>query len=138
MTWVDVEADIHPFALIAGTIGLACGAVAWWVHDFCTGFWVYLAVGCGAVFTWQIWLQVRLPREARQAARLVLEWFREQFPEERIEGVAVRAMEPTRYVIAVRHGFGKPTPRRYFAIARPALDDIAELPADDWWPRGLK
>jgi hypothetical protein len=68
----------------------------------------------------------------------VLTWFCERFPEERVQSVAVRAIEPGRYVIAVRHGFGMPTPRSYFAIARPELSNITELSCAEWWPRGLK
>ena len=138
MAWVDVEEDGEPWVLIAGVAGLASGAIVWWHRDFCTAFFAYLAVGFAVIIARQLWSQARLPWEARRTANLVLAWFREHFPNERVESVAIRAIEPGRYVIAVRHGFGMPTPRRYFAIARDDLTEITELPESEWWPHGLK
>ncbi len=138
MAWVEVEADVEPWVFIAGTIGLAVGAVVWWRRDFCTGAFAYLGVGFALLVVRQLWLQMWLPRAARREAHRVLAWFRERFPDERVEGVAVRAVQPERFVIAVRHGFGMPTPRRYFAVLRHATAEITELPVEEWWPRGLK
>jgi hypothetical protein len=133
-----VETDAEPCVFVAGAVGLAVGAVVWWVRDFCEGAFVYLGVGFAVMMARQICLQAWLPRDARRAAKRVLAWFREQFPEERVKGVAVRAVEPERFVIAIRHGFGMPTPRRYFAVPRPGPGEITELPVAEWWPRGLK
>jgi hypothetical protein len=108
------------------------------INRLCTGIFAYLGIGFTLILLRRFWVQVNLPWEARRAASLVLAWFRERFPEERIDGVAVRAIEPERYVIAVRHGFGMPTPRSYFGITRPDLTEIKELPEPEWWPRGLK
>jgi hypothetical protein len=138
MAWVEVEKDPEPWVWIAGVVGLTAGAIVWWQRDFCTGLFAYLGVGFAVILARQLWSQAWLPQEARRAAKLVLAWYRERFPDERVEGVAVRAIEPDRYVIAVRHGFGMPTPRSYFAIARPALDEITALPGSVWRPRGLK
>jgi hypothetical protein len=138
MAWVEVEADNKWWIPIAGVVGLMSGAVIWWQRDFCAGLVAYLGVGFAAVLARQFWLQAWLPREARSAAALVLTWYRERIPDERVESVAVRAIEPTRYVVAVRHGFGMPTPRGYFAIARPDLTEVTELAVSEWWPRGLK
>jgi hypothetical protein len=138
VAWVEVEGDAEPWVFVTGGIGLVSGAVVWWRQDSCAGLFAYLGVGFAIILARQLWLQARLPREARRAANRVLAWFREQFPGEQVEGVAVRAVEPGRYVIAVRHGFGMPTPRRYFAVARPGSGEITELPVEDWWPRGLK
>jgi hypothetical protein len=135
MAWVDVETDAGLWVMIAGCFGLVTGAVVFWRHDFCAGMFTYLGVGSAVILTRQFWLQAQLPRDARIEARRVLAWFREHFPGERVEGVAVRAVEPGRFVIAIRHGFGRPTPRRYFAVPRPGPGDITELPVADWWPR---
>ncbi|VTU01563.1 unnamed protein product [Gemmataceae bacterium] len=138
MAWVEVESDTGPWVLIAGGLGLVAGATVFWCHDFCAGMFTYLGVGFTVIQARQFWLRAQLPRDARSAARRVLAWFREQFPGERVEGVAVRAVEPGRFVIAIRHGYGMPTPRRYFAVLRPGPGDITELPVADWWPRGLR
>ena len=139
MAWVEVEEDTRPWVILfASVAGLASGVVAWWHRDFCAGFCANLVVGFAVILARQVWLQVLLPREARRAANVVLAWFSAQFPNERVEGVAVRAIEADRYVIAVRHGFGLPTPRSYFAIERFGSAEITELPVDEWWPRGLK
>ena len=140
MPWVgvEVESDAEPWGCIAGAAGLTAGAAVWWARDFCTGALAYLGVGAAVLLARQLWLQARLPRDARPAAKRVLAWFGEQFPDERVEGVAVRAVEPGRFVIAVRHGFGMPTPRRYFAVPRPGPGEIRELPVSEWWPRGLR
>jgi hypothetical protein len=124
------------WVFIAGAVGLAAGVVVWWHRDFCAGAFAYLGVGFAVIMARQLWLQAWLPRDARRAAHRVLAWFREQFPGERVEGVAVRAVEPGRFVIAVRHGFGRPTPRPYFAVPRPDPGEITELPVAEWWPRG--
>ena len=138
MAWVEIEEDSSPAVLLAGAFCIPAGLVAWWWYDLGTGVVVYLFVGWSVILVRGCWLQMLLPSEARRAAKMVLAWFREQFPEERIEGVAVRAVEPERFIIAVRHGFGMPTPRSYFAIDRPTLTEITALPEEDWWPRGLK
>jgi hypothetical protein len=138
MACVEVELNGGPWVLIAGVLGLVCGAAAWWYGDFCSGLFAYLGVGCGLLLARQLWFQAWLPSDARRASNCVLAWFRQRFPNERVDSVAVRAVEPGRYVIAVRHGFGIPTPRSYFAVARSDLTNILELPVADWWPRGLK
>ena len=138
MAWVEVERDQGPWGLIAGAAGVASGALVWWHRDLWTGFFAYLGAGFAVVLARDVWLQALLPRDARRAAKVVLAWFRVRFPGERVQSVAVRAVEADRYVIAVRHGFGLPTPRSYFAVARPGLAEIAELPVEEWWPRGLK
>ena len=138
MAWVEVERDEGPWVLVAGAAGVASGAVVWWHRDLWTGVFAYLGVGFAVCLARDVWLQALLPREARRAAKVVLAWFRQRFPGERVESVAVRAVEVDRYVIAVRHGCGLPTPRSYFAVGRPGLGEIAELPEVDWWPRGLK
>lgn len=138
MAWVEVEEEFEPWVSIVGTFAFVVGVGVWWYRDFCAGAAAYLGIGFSAFFAREFWLQMRLPREARRAAKVALARFRERFPEERVESVAVRAIEPERYVIAVRHGFGRPTPRSYFAVARPGLTDITELSCADWWPRGLK
>jgi hypothetical protein len=138
MPWVEVEADSEPWVFVAGGVGLAAGAAVWWLRDFCAGAFAYLGVGFVVILARQLWLQAWLPRDARRAAKRVLAWFREQFRDERVDGVAVRAVEPGRFVITVRHGFGMPRPRRYFAVPRPGPGEITELPVGDWWPHGLK
>src|SRR5262249_11320801 len=138
VAWVEVETDAGPTVLVAGVLGLASGTVVWWRADLCSGAFAYLGVGFAIILGRQFWLQAWLPTDARRAAHRVLTWFREQCPGERVEGVAVRAVEPGRFVFAVRHGFGRPTPRRYFAITRSAPSEITELPVEDWWPRGRK
>jgi hypothetical protein len=138
MAWVEVEEDVGAWFYVGCYLAFAAGLAVWWWRGFAAGLAIYLGVGCAAVLGRQLWLQMVLPREARQAARVVLAWFRERYPEERVEGVAVRAIEPQRFVIAVRHGCGRPTPRRYFAVSRPGLTGITELERADWWPRGLK
>ncbi len=138
MAWIEVETDTGPWLFVAGGIGLAAGAAVWWLRDFCVGVFVYVCIGGVVLLARQFWLQAWLPRDARLAAKRVLAWFRDQFPDERVDGVAVRAVEQERFVIAVRHGYGRPTPRRYFAVPRPGPGEITELPVWDWWPRGLK
>ena len=138
MAWVEVEADAEPWVFVVGFVGLAVGAGVWWCRDFCAGAFAYLGVGFALIMARQLWLQAQLPWEARRAAKRVLAWFRERFPDERVAGVAVRAVEPGRFVIAVRHGFGMPTPRRYFAVPRPGPGEITELSVAEWWPRGLR
>jgi hypothetical protein len=138
MAWVEVEANAEPWVFVAGGFGLVSGAVVWWRQDFCAGLIAYLGVGFAIVMARQLWLQAWLPWDARRAANRVVAWFREHFPGERVEGVAVRSVEPGRFVIAVRHGFGMPTPQRYFAVDRPGPGEITELPVEEWWPRGLK
>src|SRR5262245_47676178 len=120
MAWVDVEEDDRGlWVRIAGITGLVAGAGAWWQHDPCMGCLVFFSAVTLITLRRMLWLQLWLPWEARRAANVVLDWFKNRFPDARIQTVAVRAIEPKRYVIAVRHGFGSPTPRRYFAIARP-------------------
>lgn len=137
MVWVE-EADVGPLVCVAGVLGLTTGAAAWWLHNFWAGALAYLGIGCATIVARQLWLQARLPRGARSAARQVLAWLRERHPDERVEEVAVRAVEPGRFVIAVRSGLGRPTPRRYFAVPRLSTGEITELPAAEWRPRGLK
>jgi hypothetical protein len=138
MLWVDVEEESGAWAAIAGVLGLVIGVVVWWYRVLLSGVFALLVIWLVAILVNLIWFQILLPRDARRAAKNVRSWFRAQFPEERVESVAVRAVDPERYVIVIRHGFGFPTPRSYFAIARPELEAIAELPASEWWPRGLK
>jgi hypothetical protein len=138
VAWVEVETDDGPWGLVAGTLGVAAGAAVWWLRDFYAGALAYLGVGLAVIMARDLWFQAWLPRDARRAARRVLAWFRERFPDEGVEGVAVRAVEPGRFVIAVRHGFGRPSPRRYFAVPRPGPGEITELPVAEWWPRGLR
>ena len=92
--------------------------------------------------TRNLWSAWRLPAEARGTADRVRLWFRERFPELRIEGVAVRAIEPERFVITVFYSdppcISIPRARRYFGVRRPDDGEITELPIRDWRPRGLK
>lgn len=138
MAWVEVEREEGPWVLFVGAAALVFIAVVWWYRDFWMGSFAYLGALFVFVLVRDAWLQVLLPRDARRAANVVLAWFRQWFPGERVESVAVRAVEADRYVIAVRYGFGLPTPRSYFAVARPGLAEIAELPFEEWWPRGSK
>jgi len=138
MAWVEVETDEESWVLVASGLGLATGVAVWWLRDFFTGACAYPIAGFAVLMARQAWVQLRLPGDAHLAAERVLAWFRERFPSERVEGVAVRAVEPGRFVIAVRHGFGMPIPRRYFSVPRAGPGKITELPVEDWWPRGLK
>lgn len=141
MAWVHVEADVEPWSHIAGGIGLVAGCFVWWQQGCCAGIYAFYGVSfavIGARMFWLLWLSVWLPRDVRRAANRVLAWFREQFPDEQVESVSVRAVEPGRIVVSVRSGFGMPTPRRYFAIDRHGAGEITELPVRDWWPRGLR
>ena len=138
MPWVGVEETDGRPVLIAGLLGLAGGAVVWWYFNFWDAFFAYLGIVFAILLSLHFWRQICLPWGARRGARLVLAWFRERFPDEQVKGVAVRAIEPNRYIIAIYHGFGFPTPRTYFAIARPQLAEITELSDSEWRPRGLK
>ena len=138
MAWGEVEEDLGDWGLPIGLVAVAAGAAVWWCSNFTRGFFAYLGVMFGGFVTRELWLQIQLPWEARRAANFVLAWFRDRHPDVRVQSVTVRAVEPERYVIAIRHGLAEPTPRRYFAIARPGLATITELPTEDWWPRGLK
>ncbi len=138
MVWIEVEEDFYPWVLVAGLIALASGAAVWWYEGLIAAFGTYLVVGIVVLAARKSWLMMRLPRDVRFAANRVLEWYRERFPHERVDSVAVRAVEPGRFIIAVRHGYGRPTSRSNFAIVRPALNEIMELPSAAWRVRGLK
>ncbi len=138
MTWVDMETEAVPWEMIAYGVALLLGAAIWWWLGICAGLIAYINVGIALTLVRDMWLQARLPQDAHHATQRVLAWFQERFPDERAEGVAVRAVEPGRFVIAVLYGIGRPTPRRYFAISRLDPGEISELPVDEWWPRGLK
>src|SRR5262245_2732979 len=111
---IEVEEDLWPQLYIVGFASLAAGFVVGEHTDFCTGFSCYMGVYYSVLLGRQVWLAIWLPDEARRAARLVGAWFREQFPEELVGSVAVRAIETERYVISV-HGLGRPPSCRYFA-----------------------
>lgn len=85
MAWVDVEEDGDSWVLIAGIVGVAFGGAAWWYRDLVSGLFAYLGIGFALILAKQFWSQVRLPIEARRAANVVLKWFRERCPKERIE-----------------------------------------------------
>ncbi len=138
MTWVDMETEAVPWEMVAYGVALLLGAALWWWMGLCAGFAAFVGVGIAFILARDIWLKQRLPPDAHHAAQRVHDWFRERFPEEQVEGIAVRAVEPGRFVIAIQYGLGRPTPRRYFAVNRPDTDDITELPVEEWWPRGLK
>lgn len=137
-TWVEVEEDLGPVLLYVGWPAFLAGIVAWVWKDFFTGMMVYLGLGLGGGLVRQTYLQLRLPRDAHGATRRAVQFFQERYPSKRVEGVAVRAVEAGRIIVSVRHGFGDPTPRSYFAVSRSGLNEITELDTRDWWPRGVK
>ncbi len=137
MTWIDVEEkDPLWWGLIVTACGVASAVLVYQRHTFSAALFTSMGVSFAIFLVRKIQLQLWIRGEPRQAAKLVLSWFRQQFPEDRVVCIAVRAIEPERYVIAVYYERGTPTPRRYFAIARPTLTQIQELPPREWWPRG--
>jgi hypothetical protein len=138
MAWVEVEEELGPWMLLFGYADFAAGLAVWIWYDLVTALVVYLGVLFSVSMLRGLYLQLHLPRAARLAAQRALDFFREQFPEERVKSVAVRAIEAERIVVSVRYGLGYPTPRRYFAVSLPDLEEIVELDRAAWWPRGLK
>jgi hypothetical protein len=138
MFWIEVEEEPASWSDLTCYLAIAVGVAVWWWNDLVTGVMASLGAATLGVALQVIWLQIRLPREARRAARVVVAWYQKRFPQEPVASVAVRAIEPDRYVISIRHEVGQPRIRRYFAIARPDLVDIVELPVAQWWPFRVK
>jgi hypothetical protein len=144
MVWVEGDVEFPPWMNFLAGLTFVVMVAVWCFLDTGACALVYAIFSIFPLtfvlvnFLRQFGVLSPLPPEARQAAQIVLAWFRKRFPEESVKSIAVRAIEPARYVISIRHGLGRPTPRRYFAITRPDLTDITELPRAEWWPRGLK
>jgi hypothetical protein len=142
MHWVEVEADTDMWSPVAGCVGFVIVAIAWWYGNFWLSLFILYAIVLLIHLTVGFWRSAYLPKDAWYAGMLVEKWFREHFPEKRVESVAVRAVEPQRFVISVRYTERKivsyPIAREYFAIDRPSLSEVTELPKHEWWPRGLK
>lgn len=136
---VGIERDTGEPLPAALTAGLIFGVAAYFYGGgicFAIFMFYFAAAAGGGAYLAFLWRQ--LPPGAHDAARLALEFFRERYPSEPPTSVAVRAVEPERYIISVRYGFGMPDPRRYFAVPREGDGEITELRCSDWWPRGLK
>lgn len=142
MAWVEVEEDGKLAMVVAVIVGGAAAIPVWRHTGFWSGLLAFYAAGTCGMLVYGFVRMLLLPTKARTTAKRVRNWFGEQFPNLRILSVAVRAIEPERYVIAVRYEAPQtrsyPTARRYFAVSGAGGDDVVELPHEDWWPRGLK
>jgi hypothetical protein len=139
---VSIETeDEHTWKVVASAVafvlGLLVGGTLCWVEGCWAGVIGFVLAQILPICVWsvirQTWLRSRTPADAIRAAKVVGRWFVEQHPRVPVNEWIVRAVEPYRYIIAVSYCEGTPRPpRRYFAISRPDLNDIAELPQSDW------
>jgi hypothetical protein len=142
MRFIDIEDNLNKTLWPATLIGLTLGALATWWFGGRSGTIVIAIAPAFLILAIQFGRIIRLPAEARRAAEHVGRWFEARFPDHQLKSLAVRAVEPERYVISVRcerNGVKSwPTPRRYFAVARSDFGEIIEVPHGQYWGRGLK
>lgn len=142
MSSVSIETeDEHPWRVVTGVVafvvGLIVGSALCWFEGCWAGVIGFVLAQILLPGVWsvirQTWLRSRTPADAIRAAKIVGRWFAEQHPRIPVNEWIVRAVETDRFIIAVSYCEGHPRPpRRYFAISRSDMTDIAELPNSDW------
>jgi hypothetical protein len=133
------RADQTVACVVGFTSGVITGWLAGWQAGVACWFTLTGVIGCITEFATELRTRRDITDDVRRAAKHVERWFVERFPDEEKTGVAVRAIEPDRYVISIYYrGMQMPPPRRYFAISRSDFTHIHEVPDTKYWPRGLK
>jgi hypothetical protein len=130
--FIWVEEGRRGLLLLCGLSVVLFGITLWVCEDFCPGMVIYLGMSFLVVTGRQAFLQWRLPKAARLAARKALAYFQLSYPEVVANSVAVRGVEAQRIVICIYHGRGSPSPRRLFAVSLPELDQVTELDRAGW------
>lgn len=139
MFWIEWEPPTlwtWPELLVLLGSWFVGGNIAWWWDEWLLGD-VAAAVGTLVCFGY-FRTVFRLHEGIREALALARSEFQQRYPTEHIKDVALRAVEPERFVFSIRSRMGNPQPRRYFGVSRMPPDVVEELPRRDWWPRGLK
>ena len=122
---------------IGSTAGCLAGLAGWYWANWRIGLVSYLAsiLLVGALFDRRRDLA---PSDAERAMELAVAAFTGLYPEDRVDSVALRAVEPDRLVISVRYNRGMPLPRRYFSVSRSEPYQVVEEDTAEWWPHGLR
>lgn len=139
---VERETNPGPFVIIVGLVLLPVVPVVWWYGGWRYGLSVWFGTLIVAgIIDWLV-LAWRIPSEARAASRLAVAEFKRLYPSNSVVSVAVRAVEPDRFVFSVRyqeaHTISMPPQRRYFAVTRTAQPIVMELDTHGWPVFGLK
>src|SRR6266511_4347637 len=104
MVWMEVEYETNPNPCVLLLFCLAFPLVplVWWYAGWVNGLfaWFGLSIAVGVV-NWFVaaW---SIPPEARTAAKLAVEEFKRLYPADTVKSVAVRGVEPERFVFSVR------------------------------------
>src|SRR4051794_6736397 len=105
MVWMEVENETcsGPCAVVAGLLLLAVLPAVWWVAgwEYALAVWLGMLIVAGTM-DWFA-LAWRIPSEAKAASRLALAEFKRLHPADEVKGVAVRSVEPERFVFSVRY-----------------------------------
>ena len=80
----------------------------------------------------------KLSPPIRKGADRAVEAFLDAYPDDELQGVALRAIEADRFVYSLRYGIGRPGPRRYFGVAKTGTVVFEIADGCRYWPRGLK
>ena len=137
---LHVEYNSKP-SIVAIIVALCVGGLFALTKDLCIGIIIFYMV-FAIVQTLSDWISTPpLPADAKSCAQVALDLFRDQFPDARIENVAVRDVSVERLIISITAqipgSFTIPTNRTYYAVRR--SDKIATMEErSKWWPRGLK
>jgi hypothetical protein len=144
MVWMEVEHETNPNPRVLLLFCLAFPLVplVWWYSGWVNGFFAWFGVSVAVGMVDSFVAAWRIPPEARGASKLAVEEFRRLHSTDTVKSVAVRAVEPERFVFSVRYETPNtvsfPTARRYFAVSRAEPVTATELAVENWWPRGLK
>jgi hypothetical protein len=139
---VERETNPGPFVIVVGLVLLPVVPVVWWYGGWRYGLSVWFGTLIVAgIIDWLV-LAWRIPSEARAASRLAVAEFKRLYPSNSVVSVAVRAVEPDRFVFSVRYQeaqtISMPPQRRYFAVTRTAQPIVMELDTHDWPVFGVK
>jgi hypothetical protein len=144
MVWMQVEGALNPgrFLLVCGSLQLPLVAFVWWYAGWENGLGIWFATTIAAGIAGWFVAAWRVPSEARPASKSALAEFKKLHPTDTVVSVAVRAVQPGRFVFSIRYQprglIVKPPRRRYFAVTRTDVPFAIELDARDWPVYGKK
>ncbi len=141
---MEIERELNPgfCVVVSGCLLLPVQTAVWWFAgcEWALAVWIDTLLVAGLadrlVAAW------RLPPRAWAASKLTLAEFKRLHPADTVLSVAVREVEPERFVFSVRYQepvtICDPPPRRYYAVSRIESQTVTELDARDWPVFGIK